>query len=70
MIKFVQCGELFEYTGCDKGTRRHLKCVMLATSKYTMAGTMSFARLTDAFAVTMERRSAQRSAFIVEKFLK
>jgi hypothetical protein len=33
-----------------------------------MAGTMSFASLTDAIAVAMEQLSVQNRAFIVEKF--
>jgi hypothetical protein len=39
---------------------------MLATREDAMAGTMSFASLTDAIAVAMEQWSAQHSAFIVE----
>jgi hypothetical protein len=35
-----------------------------------MAGAMSFANVTDAFAVAMEQWSVQCRAFIVEMFLK
>jgi hypothetical protein len=43
---------------------------MLATPEDEMAGTMSFASLTDARAVAMGQWGAQNCVFIVEKFLK
>jgi hypothetical protein len=42
---------------------------MLAAPEDEMAGSMSFAILTDAVAVAMEQRSAQHLAFIVEMFI-
>jgi hypothetical protein len=41
---------------------------MLATSEDEMAGTMSFASLTDVAAVATEQWSAEHRAFIVETF--
>jgi hypothetical protein len=43
---------------------------MLATPEVEMAGTMSFASLTDAVAVAMKQWSAQRRAFVVERVSK
>jgi hypothetical protein len=43
---------------------------MLATSEDEMAGTKSFASLTDATAVAMEQWRAHHHVFIVENFLK
>jgi hypothetical protein len=45
---------------------RLLKCVMLAAPEDEMAGTISFASLTDAAAIDMEERGAQHREFIVE----
>jgi hypothetical protein len=41
---------------------------MLATPEDEVAGTMSFASLTDAAAVAMDQWSVQHHAFIVERF--
>jgi hypothetical protein len=60
--------ELFEYTGCDKGTRQFLKRIMLAVPRNAMSGTIPLASLTDAVVVTLEQWSAQHIAFIVETF--
>jgi hypothetical protein len=43
---------------------------MLANCEDDMAGTMSFASLTDAAAVAMEQSSAQHCEFIVDTFFK
>jgi hypothetical protein len=43
---------------------------MLATLEDEMAGTISFASLTDVVAVAMEQWSARHLAFIVETFFK
>jgi hypothetical protein len=62
-------GRNFEYyTEFGKGTCRFLKCFMLTTSEDEVAGTMSYASLTDAVTVPMEHRSAQHGVFIVEIF--
>jgi hypothetical protein len=42
---------------------------MLATPEDKMAGTMSFASLTDVTAVATEQWNAQHRAYFVEKFL-
>jgi hypothetical protein len=57
-------------TGYHKGTRRFLKCIMLATPEDEMAETMSFASLTDAVAVAMEQWSTRRHAYIVVTVVK
>lgn len=48
-----------KFTRCGKGTWRSLKCIMLATPKDELAGTMSFASVTDAITVTMESSGAR-----------
>jgi hypothetical protein len=47
-----------KFTRRGKGTCRFLKCIMLATPEDELAGTMSFASLTDAVTVAMESGGA------------